>query len=490
MCVQFLTSPSIVVKKLVCTLLTSARECENEDYIILSINTLLVDSSSPNPQLRALCVRTLHKLALKSPSILSSVSLQSAVRACKDSSPGVRRAGLLALADQDSNRLNYVDDLYRMFRSDDDIIIVNCIRCLTNILHNHGGLTVPKALAYYLLNRIEKMNDFQIPSLLSAVENYRISEKDKIELVNILDSQLERMNIVVCEETFCLMRNLLPEKSHALLALRTSTFLNNLINHVHPNITLSCLKFLEYLIVNYDLKKKFPITPISIKHNDSNLIVIQKIRLLKCLATEENGNHILKELINLLKKTTSNDLFKVIVNEISKMAEEIPIIKEKCLDALCMAINSNVCNETLETILLCFLRLNAKVPKATLSTLEDLCLNGSIDNFELIFLLLSRNTDQLDSSPYCLESLLVKFRENLSVPYSSFYALLLYTINLFMKRPAECQYLLGEVMELINNYGNSLLKLKVNLLNYLLNKKDMNLIRQMFTVKNVIETCD
>ncbi|CAD5118807.1 DgyrCDS7486 [Dimorphilus gyrociliatus] len=486
-CVQFLTSPSIIVKKLVCTLLTSPRCCENEDYIILSINTLLVDSSSPNPQLRALCVRTLHKLAIKSPSIVASVSLQAALRACKDTSPGVKRAGLLALADLDCERLNYVDDLYRMFRNDDDIIITNCIRCLSNVLEQHGNLTVPKALAYHLLNRVEKMDSFQVPILLNAIRNYNVNEKDKMELVNLLDPLLERPNLIVCQVTFYLMKRLLPESSYSQLATRTSKFISKMLNHLHPNITLSSIKFLKYLVVEYDLKRKFAITPVSIKPNDSNVLIIHKISLLNCLATEENGGHILKELTNLLRKTNSNRLFMVIVNEISTMAEQIPSIKEKCLDALYMAINNNTCNESLQTIVLCFLRLNARIPKSTLSLLEDLCLNGSVDNFELIFLLQSQHTDQLDTSPYTLENLLTKFKENQSVSYSSYYALLLYAVNLFLKRPAECQYILGEVMELINNGGNSILKMKIKLLCHLLSKKDMIMIGKLFSVQKTIE---
>jgi len=53
-----------------------------------------------------------------------------------------------------------VDQLYKMIKDNDTLVIINAIQALNEILLGEGGMAISSKMIVYLLNRVKEFNEW------------------------------------------------------------------------------------------------------------------------------------------------------------------------------------------------------------------------------------------------------------------------------------------------------------------------------------------
>lgn len=154
--IKHLSSSDLLTKKLVCWFIRD--NGQNQEFILLAINTLVKDCSDPNPLIRGFSLKTLTSIPH---SFVLDHSLPLVRKGLEDSSVYVRRAAVLScvsLYGVNSELLlenGIVDKLYNAIRDSDSVVVVNSLLALDEILGTEGGVVINHNIAVYLLNKLQ-----------------------------------------------------------------------------------------------------------------------------------------------------------------------------------------------------------------------------------------------------------------------------------------------------------------------------------------------
>ena len=480
---NFLSSLDLVAKKLATWFISHHRG--QPDLLILTVNSLTKDCSSPNPQVRCLALKT---LTLLSHSDFVEYSQQAILKGLGDDSAYVRRAAVVACAKL--NELNtglvdessIVDTLYAMIRDKDPIVVVNVLQVLDEILATENGIVINKNIAYYLLNHLKMFDHWQILVLIKFIKRYQPKTGEEVyDIMNLLDSYLKTGNASTVVELcnyFIKLTADLPHVQADVMKHAKDPLLHNLKSS-NPELTcvlIDCVKAMYIPKYVHELQGSF--ASFLCKQKEPNFLKIKRVQVLTELITDGNVQDIVDELI-LYTSSSTADLSKYVIDGIFQISQKKASYHSICINRLVHLLevgSASVRSQTFTVLSKMDLRTLSATDQHKLMEHVGNVLNSENDSKTLPSLLwmVGENGHLCENMPYILESFVEDFLmwDKQEVCDS----LLIASVKLLVKKPAEYQAIVGETMECAVKMGTRRTKESV-MYYYNLLKENPSLVR-------------
>ncbi|XP_071962428.1 AP-4 complex subunit beta-1-like [Antedon mediterranea] len=447
-------SSNMVIKKLAYLYLSHYAE-EKSDLALLVVNTLLRDCKHPNPMIRGLALRTFSSISVVE---FLEYSMQPCLDGLTDKSAYVRRVAVNTCVKlhrqhpQFTQDNGIVDTLYAMIRDKDSIVVINCLMGLEEILRMEGGIVINKKIAYFLLNRLKEFSEWGQSLLFNLLLKYKVENEDEIiDILNLSDSYLKHPNSAVSLAAVNLMLQMTSD-----LHLREDVYkrvrgplLNVLTNGSSHELVFAALCHIQW-ILTFSPKlftkhyKKF-----YCRYQEPEYIKTKKLDLLRSLVTPDNLQDIVDE-ISVYCNDMSTTFATCAVQTIGKIAKEKPLFTNLCITCLLSMLKlqlGHVVSEVLTAFqdLLSY-KANGKYVDTVMEHLPDCASSVSDDKGKTALLwLVGHYGQKLPDAPYLLEDYIDDYEQERSAEVKI--ALLTSTTKLFFFRPAECQSMLGKLLD-------------------------------------------
>lgn len=448
--VKLLPSTDMMVKKLACWFVT---QHPNEQLTLLAVNTLLKDCEDPSPMIRGLALRTLSNIPLTSVSIYTVTQID---RAMKDSSAYVRRTAVMACIKihQVSPELivdhGLINQLYGMIRDPDPLVVVNCLSALEELLEDEGGAVINRNIAHYLLNRLALFTEWGLIMVLKLLQRYKPKgEEETIQIMNMVDNFLKHNNSSVVMGTLHYFLHLVSDLPHLVNEVynRAKSQILHTLASGNPELTYLLLQYIETLLPNEQQSFQQHFRCFFCKYNEPLYVKKKKIELLPHVTNDENIKEVLEELSMYCSDITP-ELSEKAICAVGKIATREVSWFGTCVHKLLELVqftldyvSSNVVQilQHLDYRQHGYLEETMKCIPKCIDVVNDDQGKGSI------IWMLGEYGEHLQEAPYILETYIDGAEEETSSSVQLH--LLTATVKLFIKRPAECQDMLGRLFE-------------------------------------------
>ena len=449
--VKFLASNDIVVKKLA-TWFVSQHSNEKE-LVLLAINTLVKDCSDANPMTRGLALRTLT--SLPDPSLLQ-YSIQPILDGLKDRSAYVRRNAITGclkihyISPETINENGIVNHLYSMIRDQDPVVITNCLSVLDQILAGEGGVVINKTMAYYLLNRLSLFTELGLTTVMGFLKKYKPrSDEECLEIMNVVDGYLKHNNSAVVLVSLKYFLHLIQDMPHLKTEVyrRTNGQILHFIASSNSELTFTLLLFIESIVTEEKEMLQPHVSVFFCRYNEPLYVKMKKIDLLPELITSDTIGDVLEEL-SMYCTDVNHVLSEHSIKALGKIASLSAPLFDQCVSKLLYLLGHGV--DYVTSNILCVLQeINLKEHNKLNDLLVILpkCFDIVTDDKGKCALLwlLGEYGEHLEDSPYILEDYIDRSLDEINISIQCH--LLTTTMKLFLKRPAECQDMLGRLLE-------------------------------------------
>lgn len=477
----------LVIKKMVYLYLTNYARTHPE-LAQMCTNTLQKDCGNDDPMVRGLALRALCGLQL--PQMVEYIA-EPLRRSLQDGHAYVRKTGvmgILKLYHLDPHSLEssgFVDVLYDMLRDPDASVVGNCIIVLNELMQNgpHGGMVINRAIMLHLLNRIAEFNEFAKVQVLELVPRYiPAHEEEGFQIMNLLDPVLRSSSpaavmatvkafmslaehVVAASsdtEAASLMKRQIVERVKPCLVTQISAGsaeqMYTLLKHVKL-LTEICPGVLD------DEYRQF-----YVRFNEPTHVQYLKVEILPNLANPDTAPDIVTELAELVHNSTHVPLARAAVRSMANIATHkegrggpgaVEAIARRLVDLLDLNLEQ-VSAEAASSLALIVRTAEGQALKSLIAPPLVRALkyiHEPTGKASLIFLLAECATDVdtnnintfttlIPEAPYALEKLIDTYDEQTTLVRS---ALLSATVRLFFQQPAQCQSMLGRLLQRATN---------------------------------------
>ncbi|KAJ9576329.1 hypothetical protein L9F63_006829 [Diploptera punctata] len=467
------------------------------DTAFLAANTVRQDCKDPNPLVKTLAITTLCSL----PPLFQEHAAPVLDTALKDSHPRVRQTAVIGCSRvfRHSPQLlfeqGFVDRLYEIIRDTDPVVVTNSLLALDTILAPEGGIVVKRNMAMYLLKRLGDFPDPQLATVIQVIGKYEPQDEEELfQELSVLDPYLVHSTsaavVINCTKLFFK----LTEKKHPQLK-------SEIIERVVPVLKTFLLSgspresknhVLDFLIVvseDRDWLDHFADTPNLFypqKYDTELVPALKKLKILPYICRESNYRDILQNLEDKYCRTPKT--LSEAIACVCSISTRMPLtISSECLKVLITLMDSNeslVCNNVLSALQ--DFNLDGFTNDEIRSLIRKVLMKVdlSLEDVPYILPILLGQYGELieDESPYVLESLVNNFDQyNDNLQNLVFNA----AIKMFLKMPAKCQHILGEIMEkciydMNSSDSNKLLSSQQTALkHYILLKNNVQLMKEI-----------
>ncbi|XP_041354909.1 AP-4 complex subunit beta-1-like [Gigantopelta aegis] len=436
----------------------------NPDAVLLGLNSLIKDCYDSSPMVRGqalkvMCsIRQLLVLEYAEPAIF---------RAFSDKSAFVRRTAVLAcvklysLSNTFITESGIIDELYSMIRDPDPLVVTNCLCVLDEVLMSEGGIVINRGIAHYLLNRLDSFSNWSQSYVLQILCKYSPSSEDEIfDIMNVTDVLLKNNSIAVVDSCLQLFLHLLENMPHLQLEV-----CNRVKDAVVSQLGSGNVELI-YCVV--DQVKKLPQDICKVyapehksffcRHKDPCYLVNSKVTFLPRLVTKTTYKVIVEELC-LHVTDRSAKLSLAAVKAIANIACDHKEAFEDCLEQLNDLLSSSseqVVSNVLQTLKTIDLSDSKQVVTIITSVASSHRMVRDESGTVAMLCLLDTYGCDMPDTPYILEDLVENF-DSISTGELK-HQLLCTVMKVFLSRPAECQHILGALLELCVDDQNKALQ--------------------------------
>ncbi|XP_043208204.1 uncharacterized protein LOC122373872 [Amphibalanus amphitrite] len=159
----------------------------NPDIMPQATNALLKCAVDPNPAVRRAAVSTLARMPDS-----GDITQPVIAAALRDPHPSVQRAAAVACRvfprTTQNCHIDHIDELYRLIRSDDALLVHACLMTLDVILTAEGGVVINRAMVRHLSSRSRSLPDAVLVDVLRLLCRYQpASDEERLAVMNRLD---------------------------------------------------------------------------------------------------------------------------------------------------------------------------------------------------------------------------------------------------------------------------------------------------------------
>jgi len=453
-CIQ---TVNIELKKLVYLYLINYAKSQ-PDLAILAVNTFVKDTQDVNPLIRALAVRTMG--CIRVDKIVEY--LCEPLRKClKDEDPYVRKTSAVCVAKlYDINGelvedQGFLDMVYDLLGDSNPMVVSNAVAALAEISETSelgqkvfqiNTSTLQKMLA--ALNECTEWGQvFILDSLAlycpsdgreaeSIIERVtpRLQHANSAVVLSAVKVMIKYMDLITNQDT---LKALYKKMAPPLVTLLSS----------EPEIQYVALRNINLIVQKRPTILAHEIKVFFSKYNDPIYVKMEKLEIMIKLASERNVDQVLMELKEYATEVDV-EFVRRSVRAIGRCAIKLERAAERCINVLLELIQTKV-NYVVQEAVIVIKDIFRKFPNRYESIIGTLCENlDTLDEPEAkgsMIWIIGEYAERIDNADELLESFLESFDdETASVQLQMLTA----TVKLFLKRPAETQKMVQDVLTL------------------------------------------
>ena len=450
-------TPNIELKKLVYLYLINYAKSQ-PDLAIMAVNTFVKDASDGNPLIRALAVRTMGCIRVQQ---ITEYLTSPLLKCLRDEDPYVRKTAAICVVKlYDINpelvqEQGFLELVVGLVSDQNPSVVANAVACLSEIAEASGhqnifGLapgSLPKLLA--ALNECSEWGQVHILDAISLfhTDDAKIAESTIERVV----PRLQHSNAaVVLSAAKVVLNNLLLITDPETIKLYTKKLAPPLVTllSAEPEIQYVALRNIQLITQNRPMILANDIKVFFCRYNDPTYVKVEKVDVMIMLASERNVEQVLMELKEYAYAEVDVDFVRKAVRAIGRCALKIESSAERCVAVLVDLIQTKVAYVVQEAIVV-IKDIFRKYPNKYESVIGTLCENlESLEEPEAkaaLIWIIGQYAERIDNSQELLEAFIEEFAD-LDVEVQL--QLLTATVKLFLKKPANSQGTVKEILQL------------------------------------------
>lgn len=472
----YLSSLDPVCKKLSYWLLLShLTSGDSSDGFLLAANTFSKDCTLASPAARAMAIRALSWGSAWAPDLCA----RAAERGLKDAHAHVRRSAVIAQSRLFHARAvpkeHSAELLYNQIRDPDPLVQCLSLQVLENILAAEGGVVVSKNMAVHLLRTIEDVPEWTKGRHIALLSKYKpgASQEIRYEMMNILDPMLQSPSASVCIQTLNYFLTIAPELKSEIL-VRAKTPLLQFVAIDCPEIAACVLDTIAELYLESDLLRAHYQTFLC-KQVDPLYVKRRKLHILGFITDASIIDTVLTELTDLTTSSASLSMVvlktcvaigrredlreKVVRTLLTFLTLKRPILTGEVLCALeKLRLPDDLSGEQVDLLLSSIQFVLNKTEVVMLRS--ETAFNRSVESSDTELnetharaaLWLLGEWSMFSDGIYLLKDFVENFCQWTNTGLTN--ALLLTSLKMFLRNPAQGQSLLALVLEQCSKQGN------------------------------------
>jgi vesicle coat complex subunit len=448
---------NIELKKLVYLYLMNYAKSQ-PDMAIMAVNTFVKDCEDPNPLIRALAVRTMGCIRVDK---ITEYLCEPLRKCLKDEDPYVRKTAAVCVAKLYDINAQLVEDqgfldLLRDLLSDSNpMVVANAIAALSEISDTSPNAHIfdmnPQAINK-LLTALNECSEWGQIFILDSIANY--VPKDDNEARNICERVTPRLahaNAAVVLSTVKVLMKFMEmiDPSSELIATIQRKLAPPLVTllSAEPEIQYVALRNINLIVQKRPDILKNEMKVFFVKYNDPIYVKLEKLDIMIRLTNASNIAQVLGELKEYATEVDV-DFVRKSVRAIGRCAIKVEQAAERCVSTLIELIQTKV-NYVVQEAIVVIKDIFRKYPNRYENIISTLCENlDSLDEPEArasMIWIIGEYAERIDNADELLHSFLDGFQdENTQVQLQ----LLTAIVKLFLKKPAETQDLVQNVLTL------------------------------------------
>lgn len=456
--VNCMQTDNLELKKLVYLYLMNYAKSQ-PDMAIMAVNTFVRDCEDPNPLIRALAVRTMGCIRVDK---ITEYLCEPLRKCLRDEDPYVRKTAAVCVAKlHDINALlveeqGFLDLLRDLLSDSNPMVVANAVAALSEI--NEASSTgrplveMNSATINKLLTALNECTEWGQVFILDSLANYvPPNEREAQSICERVTPRLAHANAaVVLSAVKVLMKlmEMLPADSEMISTLtkKLAPPLVTLLSS-EPEVQYVALRNINLIVQKRPDILKHEMKVFFVKYNDPIYVKLEKLDIMIRLASQANITQVLAELKEYATEVDV-DFVRKAVRAIGRCAIKVEQSAEKCVSTLLDLIQTKV-NYVVQEAIVVIKDIFRKYPNKYESIISTLCENlDTLDEPEArgsMIWIVGEYAERIDNADELLESFLEGFHdENAQVQLQ----LLTAIVKLFLKRPAETQDLVQQVLSL------------------------------------------
>ena len=453
-CIQ---TGNIELKKLVYLYLINYAKSQ-PDLAILAVNTFVKDTQDPNPLIRALAVRTMG--CIRVDKIVEY--LCEPLRKClKDEDPYVRKTAAVCVAKlYDINGelvedQGFLDMVYDLLGDSNPMVVSNAVAALAEISETSetaqrvfqiNTSTLQKMLAalnectewgqVFILDSLALYNPAAASEAESIIERVtpRLQHANSAVVLSAIKVMIKYMDLITSQET---LKALYKKMAPPLVTLLSS----------EPEIQYVALRNINLIVQKRPTILAHEIKVFFCKYNDPIYVKMEKLEIMIKLASERNVDQVLMELKEYSTEVDV-EFVRRAVRAIGRCAIKLERAAERCINVLLELIQTKV-NYVVQEAVIVIKDIFRKFPNRYESIIGTLCENlDTLDEPEAkasMIWIIGEYAERIDNADELLEGFLESFEEETPMVQLQ---MLTATVKLFLKRPADTQKMVQDVLTL------------------------------------------
>lgn len=453
-CIQ---TGNIELKKLVYLYLINYAKSQ-PDLAILAVNTFVKDTQDPNPLIRALAVRTMG--CIRVDKIVEY--LCEPLRKClKDEDPYVRKTAAVCVAKlYDINGelvedQGFLDMVYDLLGDSNPMVVSNAVAALAEISETSetaqrvfqiNTSTLQKMLAalnectewgqVFILDSLALYNPADSREAESIIERVtpRLQHANSAVVLSAIKVMIKYMDLITSQDT---LKALYKKMAPPLVTLLSS----------EPEIQYVSLRNINLIVQKRPTILAHEIKVFFCKYNDPIYVKMEKLEIMIKLASERNVDQVLMELKEYSTEVDV-EFVRRAVRAIGRCAIKLERAAERCINVLLELIQTKV-NYVVQEAVIVIKDIFRKFPNRYESIIGTLCENlDTLDEPEAkasMIWIIGEYAERIDNADELLEGFLESFEEETPMVQLQ---MLTATVKLFLKRPADTQKMVQDVLTL------------------------------------------
>mmetsp|Transcript_54751 Transcript_54751/g.108687 ORF Transcript_54751/g.108687 Transcript_54751/m.108687 type:complete len:927 (-) Transcript_54751:506-3286(-) len=453
-CIQ---TQNIELKKLVYLYLINYAKSQ-PDLAILAVNTFVKDTQDPNPLIRALAVRTMG--CIRVDKIVEY--LCEPLRKClKDEDPYVRKTAAVCVAKlYDINGelvedQGFLDMVYDLLGDSNPMVVSNAVASLAEIAETsemgQKVFQINTGTLQKMLAALNECTEWGQVFILDSLALYMPSDGREAEsIIERVTPRLQHANSAVVLSAVKVMIKYMDlitsQDSLKALYKKMAPPLVTLLSS-EPEIQYVALRNINLIVQKRPSILAHEIKVFFCKYNDPIYVKMEKLEIMIKLASDRNVDQVLMELKEYATEVDV-EFVRRSVRAIGRCAIKLERAAERCINVLLELIQTKV-NYVVQEAVIVIKDIFRKFPNRYESIIGTLCENlDTLDEPEAkasMIWIIGEYAERIDNADELLESFLESFEDE--TPQVQL-QMLTATVKLFLKRPAETQKMVQDVLTL------------------------------------------
>eukprot|EP00300_Choanocystis_sp_HF-7_P036445 c52291_g1_i1.p1 GENE.c52291_g1_i1~~c52291_g1_i1.p1 ORF type:complete len:906 (+),score=209.44 c52291_g1_i1:57-2774(+) len=452
--ISCMQTQNIEMKKLVYLYLMNYAKSQ-PDLAILAVNTFVKDTEHLNPLIRALAIRTMSCIRVDKIIDHLLFPLQTCL---KDEDPYVRKTAAIAVAklyDMSPELVEeqgFLDTLREMLGDANPMVVANCVAALTEIQETSGHqvFEIDKNVLHKLQAALNECTEWGQVFILDCLANYTPSKSSEAEqIIERVTPRFQHVNAAVVLSTVkVVMKYMEVISSQDLIKTyckKMAPPLVTLLMSSEPEIQYVALRNINLIVQRRGQVLQGEVKVFFCKYNDPIYVKLEKLEIMVMLASERNIDNILMEFKEYATEVDI-DFVRKSVRAIGRCAIKLERAAERCVKVLLDLIQTKV-NYVVQEAIIVIKDIFRKYPNRYESTIMILCENlDTLDEPEAkasMIWIIGEYAERIDNADELLDSFLDNFKEE---PAQVQLQLLTATVKLFLKKPANTQKMVQDVL--------------------------------------------